>query len=81
MPQFRRKPEVIEAVQFAPGVPLPVGTQIEYGIDTPWRVWNALHESWIGFRAGDWLRVDNPEDVYPIDAATFARTYEPLEEP
>ena len=42
----------------------------------PFAVWNEKHRSWIGFHVGDMLRLDQaPQDVYPIDRATFEATY------
>jgi hypothetical protein len=39
-------------------------------------VWNALHGSRINLKPGDFVNVTNPQDIYPIDRDTFARTYE-----
>lgn len=39
------------------------------------QVWNEIHATWIGFAAGDFLRIDDADDVYPIDADTFMDTY------
>lgn len=44
-----------------------------------YEVYNALHDSWIKFKSGDWINITDPKDRYPIDAATFAATYEAVE--
>jgi hypothetical protein len=43
-------------------------------------VQNRLHNSQIGIKLGDYVRVDNPDDTYPIDAAYFAENYEVVDE-
>lgn len=104
---YRRKPTVIEAVEFIQPTtttgPLRdgfVGWVMRFGdvevlvsdngvpdggleASPDWRpfsVFNALHSSWVGFAPGDFLRVDSPGDVYPIDRATFEETYELVQE-
>lgn len=41
-----------------------------------YELWNKLHGSWVGLSVGHFIRIDKPGDVYPIDAKTFAETYE-----
>ncbi|HSH45179.1 MAG TPA: hypothetical protein VK966_04960 [Longimicrobiales bacterium] len=98
---YRRKPTVIEAVEFEPDPPtLKPGTEgvvpvegadvVVRAVAAPieslaadavrFEAWNELHESWVGLRPGDFLRVDKPGDVYPIDRATFEATYELVQE-
>lgn len=89
---YRRKPIVIEAVEVTPLQDgefercVQVGgtlVRLRRGEDfegKPLRVWNELHRSWIVCSAGDFLRVDTPGDVYPIDRATFEATYELVQE-
>ena len=42
-------------------------------------VWNELHRSEITLKVGDMVRVDDPNDTYPIDRQTFEATYEPVD--
>lgn len=37
---------------------------------------NELHGSRISFKFGDYVRIDDPHDNYPIDAAYMAANYE-----
>lgn len=47
-----------------------------------WFVYNGLHKSAINLQPGDFVRVDDPNDTYPIDRATFEKTYRvPTPEP
>lgn len=43
-------------------------------------VWNEPQKTWVGVNDGDFIRVDNPDDIYPIAADYFAQNYEPAEE-
>lgn len=59
---------------------LPDGVQIRFqgeGDAGSFEVYNALHDSWIKLKVGDWLNVQDLEDVYPIEASYFAEHYEP----
>lgn len=87
MARYRKKPLEIDAVEFTssrddilPEKEMPEGIKIERtGFGEP-QVYNALHDSWIGLREGDMIRIDQaPNDVYPIDKETFEKTYEKIE--
>lgn len=71
-----KKPIPIEVVEFDPD-DIPNGVQISGNDDPPeaYGVFNQLHSSWIGIKRGDYLNVTDLTDVYPIDRATFERTY------
>lgn len=78
MPKFRRKPVVIEAERFDPENgqwPAPV---IEKHGLTVYRysVYNALHNNYIPVKPGDYIRVDKPNDVYPIAESVLEKEYE-----
>lgn len=83
-----KKPIPIEVEEFQPDkLPWPgkmcSGT---YEIKSPYagavfyRVFNELHNSWINVNPGDYLNVSDKtgRDIYPIDRATFERTYDVL---
>ncbi len=80
MPRYRKKPVEIEAVKFNRDS-IPEGVKISGSPDSSLKncVWNELHQSWIYFKDHDFLRVDNLNDVYPIDHKTFKETYDPLD--
>jgi hypothetical protein len=74
--KYRRISKIIEAVEFRPGdEEWPKGVQ--YDPDgTGFVVWNDFDKSYIKIKAGDFIRMDKPQDRYPIDRETFSRTYE-----
>jgi hypothetical protein len=88
MPKFRKKPVVIEAVQFLPGV---TDTMLVAHLEgcTGWRMVGgdvALPMPGDAFayaRPGYWIArqvlPDGRRDFWPIAEATFAATYEPVE--
>lgn len=71
-----KKPIPIEVEEFQPNVQ-PWPKQVH---STPqgYEVFNALHESWIKIQPGDYVNVTDKsgQDIYPIDRATFERTYD-----
>lgn len=80
--RYRRIPTEILAVEFQRDADLPLGIVLERMHDeegVSFRVWNDLHRSFVGVKPGDFLRVDDLNDVYPIDRATFEATYEEVE--
>lgn len=81
MPKFRSKPRVITAEQFELGKKLPAKIRLSPNVSTSpvYEVWNGLHSSWIKLKPGDYVRIDDPNDNYPIDQETFHNTYEPIE--
>lgn len=65
--KFVSIPQHIEAIQFFVKdqnvMPAYVKIKTEAGVS---KVHNSLHDSWIGISEGTWIRVDTPNDVYPI---------------
>ena len=43
------------------------------------QVFNKPQQTWITVNRGDYLRVDNPEDIYPIAPDYFAKNYDLVE--
>ena len=39
-------------------------------------VWNEPQQTYVGVNDGDYIRIDNLNDVYPISAEYFAENYE-----
>lgn len=78
MPKFRSKPKVITAVQIREDNKheWPPSVVLATGVDTPLVVRNKLHSSDIGLKFNDYVRIDDPDDNYPIDAAYMAANYE-----
>jgi hypothetical protein len=83
VPKFRSKPKVITAVQFLDGRPFPHPNiqQEPKGVEpVQYAVWNRLHGSWIAIKFGDWVRVDDDNDTYPIDSEYMRANYDLIEE-
>lgn len=79
-----KKPIPIDVEEFQPDRrPWPLGVVNNVTGDdltTPqYQVWNALHSSWITIQPGDYVNVVDGQDLYPIDRATFERTYDIVE--
>lgn len=72
--KFVSKPKVIEAVWFnenAPHWPPNVTHK-----DGKYTVYNKLHNSYIELKHGDYVRVDDLNDTYPIDRRYMEENYE-----
>lgn len=81
--KYRRKPEIIEAVEFDENHPEAIGDVaiVSKTFTGQFQIYNQKHDSWIGVKTGNMIRIDKaPEDVYPIDGETFQKTYEPINE-
>lgn len=78
MPKYQSRPRVITAVQFDPNKPLPLN--VNTSGEGHWAVYNALHQSYINLKPGDYVRIDDPNDTYPIDEETFKATYDLITE-
>ena len=72
MPYFQKRPSIVEAIEYRPGM-LPPHTHLRE--DGSAYVWNELHKSEINLEPGDMVRVDEPRDCYPIDRAYFDIEY------
>jgi hypothetical protein len=82
---YKSKPKIIEAVEFNPddltnlrGVDLNEIKSVSPPT-TEYQIYNRLHSSWIGIKPGDMVRIDQPNDHYPIDKAYFEENYLPME--
>lgn len=89
MPKFRKKPVVVEAVLFGGEnereVQLFTGPCQFYIIDPEDRtddpdciatVYDKLHSTWVGVKAGQWVIRGVKGEFYPCDAEVLAETYE-----
>lgn len=45
----------------------------------PATVWNEPQQAWIPVHDGDYIRIDLPNDVYPINAEYFAANFDVVE--
>lgn len=79
MPEFRSKPRTITAVQFTDPDTIATQARVYPNADGDWVVYNGLHQSEIKLKLGDYVRIDDYNDNYPIDEGTFNNTYEPIE--
>lgn len=76
-----KKPIPIEVEEFQPEK-LPWPPQVHAKpLKGCYEVFNDLHQSWITIQPGDYVNVTDKtgRDIYPIDRATFARTYDIVE--
>lgn len=94
MPLFRKKPVVIEAVQWT-GANLAevrafTGPANFYAVevddqrddpDIRAEVWDKLHSTWVGVKDGQWVIRGVKGEFYPCDADVLAETYEPAGDP
>jgi hypothetical protein len=76
----RKRTGLIEVEQYRQGQPLPdrLHDLILIGDDGA-TVFNKPQGVHVPVHDGDYVRVDNPEDIYPINAAYFAENYDPVE--
>lgn len=83
MPKYRSSPRTITAVQFGGDVgiasPSLMGAMVR-GDSSGYEVWNGLHNTWIKLKPGDYIRIDDSTDNYPIDEDTFNNTYTLIKE-
>jgi hypothetical protein len=42
-------------------------------------VWDKLHSSWVGVKAGQWIMIGTKGESWPVDDEVFAETYEPVD--
>lgn len=81
--KFRKKPVVVEAVQWTGDNEAEVrefaGSNFERVEDSPeWtaRVFDELHDSWIGTRTGDWIVRGLRGENYPVHSDVLYDSYE-----
>jgi hypothetical protein len=85
MAKYRKRPVIIEAVQFDPHKPWPDGVlpwPDEHGAqprDMSWGYINTL-EGKMHVMAGDWIITGVANEVYNCKDQIFRATYEPVEE-
>lgn len=88
--RFRKKPVVVEAIQwtggngpavlafagghFATVDPEDRGDDAERTAE----VFDVLHGTWVGLRDGQWVIRGVKGELYPCDAEVLAETYEPV---
>lgn len=81
----RKKAGVIEVQQFKDGEVQSWPPFVKFGargvVDpTATKVWNGVQKTWVGVNDGDYIRIDNPDEVYPIAAYYFAQNYDVVQE-
>lgn len=92
--KFRKKPVVIAAVQFdgfnesevwdLTGRENFAMVDVEDRYDDPdcvGQVFDRLHSTWVGVKAGQWVLRGVKGEFYPCDAEVLAETYEPADNP
>jgi len=76
--KFINKPKIITAEQFFPDeASWPINV---VQIQNNYMVWNDVSEKYLAVLPGDWVRVDQPEDTYPIKDSSMKQNYEPYDE-
>lgn len=74
MRRFARRPDVITVVFPGEGDRVP-----DFVLLRGAEVWNETQGSWIRVNEGDVLRIDDPDDVYPIAADYLEENFEEVE--
>ena len=79
MAKYRKKPIVVEAEQYFPGVyPWPDGVK---GAEDHWTWINVHHEGdLVGVAPGDWIITGVKGERYPCKPDIFEMTYEAVED-
>lgn len=84
MAKFRKKPVVIEAVQWHPGAHVDGVTEQVHdaglGTEPSGFGWVNTLEGPLKVRPGDWIITGVKGEKYPCKPDIFAATYEPVEE-
>lgn len=93
MPKYRKKPVVVEAVLFDgfneaeiqafTGPDKFAMVDVEDRYDDPecvGQVFDILHSTWVGVKAGQSVIRGVKGEFYPIDAEVLAETYDPVED-
>lgn len=80
--KYRKKPIIVEAEQFFPGVnPLPKGVHVARGIPgSPAHGFLKTLEGDFIVTPGDWIITGIKGEKYPCKPDVFAATYEPVED-
>lgn len=89
--KFRKKPVVIEAVQFTGtnhkeikeftrgGFEALDPNERERDSDITAEVWDELHETWVGVKDWQWIIEGLAGEFYPHDAELFEQAYDRVE--
>jgi hypothetical protein len=81
VPQFRKKPVEIEAVQWAEDEPMRMLIDFTNGlvrlndVDREFHVYNRLHDTWVKFEYGDWIIKGIQGEFYPCRNDVFVESY------
>ena len=76
MAKYRRRPSVVEAVQFHDGMDHPGITRSHAGVSMVFTMQNVL----VPIRSGEWIIKESaPGRYYPCDPTVFAETYDLIE--
>jgi hypothetical protein len=80
----QRKPIAVEVVQYHAGQPLPPEldgivhfTGSSGGLNVA-SVYNKPHNAQLVVNDGDYVRIDNPDDIYPMTPKHFDELYEAI---
>lgn len=80
MAVYKSKIKIIEAIEFDPQKPFDLPSEVKIHKDgDDYKIYNRLHGSWINIKQGDMIRIDQPNDHYPIDKKYFEENYLPIE--
>lgn len=82
MPLFKKKPLIVKATQWFPGMDLPHVKECGILLPKEHRVgkfWNHLHELELEVKPGGWIVDAGDGDLYPCDESVFKKTFDPVE--
>lgn len=84
MAKYRKRPIIVEAIQFDPHTQWPAGVYSWHEVgyqprDGSWGYIDTL-EGKMHVMAGDWIITGVNQEKYPCKPDIFAKTYEPVEE-
>lgn len=91
--KFRKKPVVIEAIQYTGDNASEVTGFVNHAagflevepedrgddFDIAAEVWDKLHSTWVGVKVGQWIIKGIQGEFYPCDADVFESTYEEVD--
>lgn len=82
MPRFRKRPVEVDAMQWTEEVAMRELADFTNGlvqlddVDREFRVYDRLHDTWVGFEYGDWIIRGVRGEYYPCNPDVFEATYE-----
>ncbi|HVI39908.1 MAG TPA: hypothetical protein VM577_04540 [Anaerovoracaceae bacterium] len=77
--QYRKKPVVVEAVQFVPPNQIPDGVKFNMN-NNRYEVYDKLHDTWVGLNPRDYIITGVQGETYPCKEDVFLSTYEAVDE-